>query len=206
MTDRGALVEKAADDMITPPSPPPDEGQGHRMIWRSMGGTTLVVDTMGLGLQVPPWVNTWFPPHEDHTTSPTHSPVLLTPGDAGGFMEMIATHGHRMMPRAAAVPPPFATIPPAMATSFPQEFGYSNLEHDATAPPDDMMGRNLTPCSLQALLNNFDSYFWLVLVGIFLEFTVRYQRKTRSVIRYCKFGGNPLFTQKGGIGPLFDAS
>jgi hypothetical protein len=25
-------------------------------------------------------------------------------------------------------------------------------------------------------------------------------------ITYCKFGGNPFFTQKGGIGPLFDAS
>ncbi len=97
-----------------------------------------MVDTMGLGLQVPPWVNTRFPPHEDHTTSPTHSPVLLTPGDAGGFMGMIAMHGRRMTPRAAGVPPPFVTKPLATATTFPQEFGYSDSEHDATAPPDDM--------------------------------------------------------------------
>jgi hypothetical protein len=84
-----------------------------------------------------------------------------------------------MTTRLSAVPTPFVSIPPTTATSFPPEFGLSNLEHDETALPHDearlhtvkdlatcttpeMIG-NIGPTaafSLQALLDNsFESIF-----------------------------------------------
>ena len=127
----------------------------------------MVVNTTGLGLRDPPWVNTRLPPHEDQTTFLTHSPVLLTPGNAEGFMEVTAMHGCCVIVGGGGTPPLFLMIPLVTVTSFSQEFGYSDSEHDTTAPPDDRASPDTMGAvgptavvSLQALLINlYESMF-----------------------------------------------
>ncbi len=104
----------------------------------------------GLGLQDPPWVNTWLAPPGDHDTYPSHSPVLLTPTNAGNFMEVTARPGRRLTARLSAASPPFVMIPPATGTSFPLDFGYSDSKHGATTP-HQTMGCTLTPWVLWQL-------------------------------------------------------
>jgi hypothetical protein len=52
-------------------------------------------------------------------------------------MEVTVRHGRCMMTQSLVVPPPFVTIPPATATSFPPDFGYLDSKHNTTALPDD---------------------------------------------------------------------
>jgi hypothetical protein len=47
-------------------------------------------------------------------------------------------------------------------------------------------------------------YFWLVLVGIFLVFIILIPKENLvGTFCYQKFGGNPLYPQKGALAPFF---
>jgi hypothetical protein len=102
-----------------------------------MDSAALVAKNGGLGLQDPPWTFSQSLPTSNNETSPSHSPVLLTPVNASNFLEVMAQHGRRMTTWLSTVPTPFGLIPPTMVISFLPDFGLSDSEHDASAPPDN---------------------------------------------------------------------